>query len=109
MGQALNKSRDGSAGKTVRDAARMGALRLLAAVDEGATLDEAATLNERLSPPDRARARRLALEVLRCTQPADSFCCLLPDLLPVLRDIIAVPVTRPALSVSGMYSSIFHS
>ncbi|MFC3569588.1 RsmB/NOP family class I SAM-dependent RNA methyltransferase [Paracoccus simplex] len=43
----------------------MGALRLLGAVDEGATLDEAAALTERLPPPDRARARRLALEVLR--------------------------------------------
>ena len=91
MGQALNKSRDGSAGKTVRDAARMGALRLLAAVDEGATLDEAATLNERLSPPDRARARRLALEVLRCTQPADAVLMPLmarrprPDILRILR------------------------
>ncbi|MCJ1903118.1 RNA methyltransferase, partial [Paracoccus versutus] len=56
---------DKSQGKTVRDGARKGALRLLAAVDEGATLDEAGALTERLSPPDRARARRLALEVLR--------------------------------------------
>ncbi len=49
----------------------MGALRLLAAVDEGATLDEAAALTERLPPPDRARARRLALEVLRREGRAD--------------------------------------
>ena len=42
------------------------------------------------------------------TIAADSFCCLVPDRLPVLRDKMAVPVTRPALSVSGIYSSIFH-
>ncbi|RQP03957.1 MAG: methyltransferase domain-containing protein [Paracoccus sp. BP8] len=62
---------DKSRGRTVKDAARMGALRLLAAVDEGATLDEAAALTERLPPPDRARARRLALEVLRREGRAD--------------------------------------
>ncbi|WJS84900.1 transcription antitermination factor NusB [Paracoccus sp. TOH] len=56
---------DKARGKTVKHGARMGALRLLGAVDEGATLDEAAALTERLPPPDRARARRLALEVLR--------------------------------------------
>lgn len=53
--------RNGKAG----DDARSGALRLLAAIDEGATLDEAAGLNDRLSPSDRARAIRLAREVLR--------------------------------------------
>ncbi|UXU75825.1 MULTISPECIES: RsmB/NOP family class I SAM-dependent RNA methyltransferase [unclassified Paracoccus (in: a-proteobacteria)] len=60
----MDKSRE----KPARDAARAGALRLLAAVEEGATLDEAAAVIERLAPPDRARARRLALEVLRRQQ-----------------------------------------
>lgn len=55
-----------------RDHARTGALRLLAAVEDGATLDEAAEALDRLSPPDRARARRLALEVLRRIEPADA-------------------------------------
>lgn len=55
-----------------RDHARLGALRLLAAVEDGATLDEAAEALERLPPPDRARARRLALEVLRRLEPADA-------------------------------------
>ena len=54
------------------DGARQGALRLLAAVEDGATLDEAAPVLDRLAPPDRARARRLALEVLRRTDPADA-------------------------------------
>ncbi|WP_134678636.1 RsmB/NOP family class I SAM-dependent RNA methyltransferase [Paracoccus ravus] len=59
--------------KTERgDASRLGALRLLAAVEEGATLDEAAAVNERLSPSERARARRLALEVLRRGERADA-------------------------------------
>lgn len=47
------------------DRARLGALRLLEAVEAGATLDEAAVRIERLEPSDRARARRLALETLR--------------------------------------------
>jgi len=46
-------------------------LRLLAAVDMGATLDEAAALVDRLAPSERARARRLALEVLRREERAD--------------------------------------
>ena len=54
------------------DGARQGALRLLAAVEDGATLDEAAPVLDRLAPPDRARARRLALEVLRRSDPADA-------------------------------------
>ena len=47
------------------DRSREGALRLLEAVESGATLDEAATKIERLAPAERARARRLALETLR--------------------------------------------
>ncbi|MBD9529334.1 RsmB/NOP family class I SAM-dependent RNA methyltransferase [Paracoccus sp. PAR01] len=54
------------------DAARQGALKLLAAVEDGATLDEAGALIERLPPADRARARRLALEVLRRGWRADA-------------------------------------
>ena len=56
----------------MRDQARDGALRLLAAVEDGATLDEAAPLTEGLSPADRARARRLAREVLRRIDRADA-------------------------------------
>ncbi|QRZ13168.1 RNA methyltransferase [Paracoccus methylovorus] len=64
----MNKTRaQGQAG----DGARSGALRLLAAVDMGATLDEAAALVDRLAPSERARARRLALEVLRREERAD--------------------------------------
>jgi len=54
-----------------RDGARAGALRLLAAVETGATLDEAAALVEGLAPAERARARRLAQEVLRRADRAD--------------------------------------
>ncbi|OWJ90251.1 transcription antitermination protein NusB, partial [Paracoccus yeei] len=54
------------------DAARQGALRLLAAVEDGATLDEAAGALDRLTAPERARARRLALEVLRRGGRADA-------------------------------------
>ena len=77
MRQPLDKSR----GKTPRDQprdmaregmAREGALRLLAAIEEGATLDDAAALTERLAPADRARARRLAREVLRRIDRADA-------------------------------------
>ena len=98
-GQALDKSRGRSGGKPERkperkpagDAARAGALRLLAAVDEGATLDEAAVLTERLAPADRARARRLALEVLRRTGRADAALAPFiarrprPDIMRILR------------------------
>ncbi len=64
----MNKTRaQGQAG----DGARSGVLRLLAAVDMGATLDEAAALVDRLAPSERARARRLALEVLRREERAD--------------------------------------
>ncbi|WP_418024358.1 RsmB/NOP family class I SAM-dependent RNA methyltransferase [Paracoccus sp. TD-10] len=86
---------DKAQGKTVRDGtrdgARKGALRLLGAVDEGATLDEAAALTERLSPPDRARARRLALEVLRRADRADLLLAPLlarrprPEIMRILR------------------------
>ena len=54
------------------DGARAGALRLLAAIEEGATLDEAAPLLEGAAPADRARARRLAREVLRRQSRADA-------------------------------------
>jgi len=54
------------------DPARQGALRLLQAVEEGATLDEASGLTEALPPSARARARRLALEVLRRGDRADA-------------------------------------
>jgi 16S rRNA (cytosine967-C5)-methyltransferase len=91
----LDKSRGRKAGKAagtpIRDAAREGALALLAAVDDGATLDEAAPLTERLAPPDRARARRLALEVLRRTDRADAALMPLmarrprPEILRILR------------------------
>ncbi|MTH78151.1 RsmB/NOP family class I SAM-dependent RNA methyltransferase [Paracoccus aestuariivivens] len=73
------------------DSARQGALRLLAAVEEGATLDEAATLIERLGPSDRARARRLALEVLRRSDRVDALLAPLlarrprPDIRRILR------------------------
>nr|WP_313352742.1 transcription antitermination factor NusB [Paracoccus sp. (in: a-proteobacteria)] len=40
-------------------------------MDMGATLDEAAALVDRLAPSERARARRLALEVLRREERAD--------------------------------------
>lgn len=69
----MNKPRDHARPDPVRpDPARLATLRLLAGVEEGATLDEAAEALERLAPPDRARARRLALEVLRRITPADA-------------------------------------
>ncbi|CAM4137883.1 transcription antitermination factor NusB [Paracoccus yeei] len=67
MGTDLDKPR-----KPQGDAARQGALRLLAAVEDGATLDEAAGALDRLTAPERARARRLALEVLRRGGRADA-------------------------------------
>jgi 16S rRNA (cytosine967-C5)-methyltransferase len=69
----LDKSqvRQGSDGPG-RGAARSGALRLLAAIDEGATLDEAVALNDHAAPSDRARALRLAREVLRRQARADA-------------------------------------
>ncbi|MFT4011983.1 MAG: transcription antitermination factor NusB [Paracoccus sp. (in: a-proteobacteria)] len=52
--------------------ARAAALRLLAAVEQGATLDEAADPLQSLTPSDRARALRLAREVLRRIGRADA-------------------------------------
>ncbi|MDS9466686.1 RsmB/NOP family class I SAM-dependent RNA methyltransferase [Paracoccus sp. MBLB3053] len=57
----LDKTRKNQRG----DAARLGALKLLAAVEDGATLDEAADLLEEMSPAELARARRLARAALR--------------------------------------------
>ncbi len=85
--QALDKSR----GKMVRDGARSGALRLLGAVEAGATLDEAAAQVERLPPAERARARRLALEVLRRMDRADQLLAPMlarpprPEIMRILR------------------------
>ncbi|WP_220443702.1 RsmB/NOP family class I SAM-dependent RNA methyltransferase [Paracoccus luteus] len=53
-------------------AARQGALRLLAAVRDGATLAEGAAALDRLAPPDRARAQRLAADTLRHRGRADA-------------------------------------
>ncbi|SMO70666.1 RsmB/NOP family class I SAM-dependent RNA methyltransferase [Paracoccus laeviglucosivorans] len=64
----MDKTRKGEPG----DQARLGALRLLAAIEDGATMDEAVALTEELSPSARARARRLALEVMRRTDRADA-------------------------------------
>ncbi|WBU53244.1 RsmB/NOP family class I SAM-dependent RNA methyltransferase [Paracoccus sp. SCSIO 75233] len=55
-----------------RDAARKGALRLIAGVREGNALSDQAGAIARLSPPDRARAQRLALGVLRNIDRADA-------------------------------------
>ena len=54
------------------DGARAGALQLLQAVASGATLDEAEGVLEDLPPAGRARARRLAREVLRRVDRADA-------------------------------------
>ncbi len=59
------KERGTGKGEGRPDRSRKGALRLLEAVESGATLDEAASRIERLAPAERARARRLALETLR--------------------------------------------
>lgn len=71
MGTGLNKPRE-QQGRPARADARQGALWLLAAVEDGATLDEAAALTEALSPADRARAQRLAREVLRRQSRVDA-------------------------------------
>ncbi|MTH65324.1 RsmB/NOP family class I SAM-dependent RNA methyltransferase [Paracoccus shanxieyensis] len=72
MDKTRGNDRGGERGGERGDGARLGALRLLAAVEDGATLDEAGALNDALPPAARARARRLALEVLRRTQRADA-------------------------------------
>ena len=77
-------------------AARSGALRLLAAVREGATLAEAeGTLGE-LSPPERARARRLAAATLRHRSRAEAV--LAPLLVrrprPETLDLLQLAVTE---------------
>ncbi|KGJ05815.1 16S rRNA (cytosine967-C5)-methyltransferase [Paracoccus halophilus] len=82
---------DKSQGKKVGNAARAGALQLLAAIDDGATLDEAAALNGQLAPADRARARRLALETLRRRDRADALLAPMlarrprPEIMRILR------------------------
>ena len=56
----------------VQDQARAGALRLLAGVRAGETLSDQAEGLGRLAPGDRARAQRLAAEVLRNADRADA-------------------------------------
>ncbi|WBU64088.1 RsmB/NOP family class I SAM-dependent RNA methyltransferase [Paracoccus aerodenitrificans] len=53
-------------------AARKGALRLISGVQDGVALSDQAGAISRLAPPDRARAQRLALSVLRNIDRADS-------------------------------------
>lgn len=71
MGTGLDKPRKQD-GRPARADARQAALWLLAAVEEGATLDEAAKLTDPLGPSDRARALRLAREVLRRQDRVDA-------------------------------------
>ncbi|MGA0616525.1 RsmB/NOP family class I SAM-dependent RNA methyltransferase [Paracoccus sp. KR1-242] len=74
MGAELDKTRKNGRGPRPErgDTARQGTMRLLAAVEAGATLDEAAAAIETLEPAARARARRLALEVLRRVERCDA-------------------------------------
>lgn len=55
-----------------QDAARKGALRLIAGVREGISLSDQPAALARLAPADRARAQRLALAVLRNIDRADT-------------------------------------
>lgn len=55
-----------------QDQARKGALRLIAGVQDGVALSDQAGAISRLSPPDRARAQRLALSVMRNIDRADA-------------------------------------
>jgi len=76
--------------------ARGGALALLAAVREGATLDEGAGALDALPPPERARAQRLAAATLRHRGRADA---VLAPLLtrrprPEVADILRLGVTE---------------
>lgn len=52
--------------------ARQAACLMLGAIREGANLDEAASLVEDLPPPERARARRLAIATLRYRGRSDA-------------------------------------
>lgn len=79
---------DKSRGKPGKESARSGALRLLAAIEDGATLDEVAPLTGHLPPAERARARRLALEVLRRRDRVDAL------LAPMLARRPRPPVMR---------------
>ena len=73
MGKPQGKSpRDTQSGKPPQDAARKGALRLIAGVREGLSLSDQPAALARLAPPDRARAQRLALAVLRNIDRADT-------------------------------------
>lgn len=70
MRRGLDKRTERKSGKP--DEARLGAMWLLEAVAEGATLDEAAVRLDGLPPALRARARRLAAETLRRISRADT-------------------------------------
>lgn len=71
-GQAAAKGTGHTKRAAMPHAARAGALRLLAAVREGATLSEAEGTLRDLSPPERARARRLAAATLRHRSRAEA-------------------------------------
>ena len=73
MGKPQGTSqRDTQSGKPPQDAARKGALRLIAGVREGLSLSDQPAALARLAPADRARAQRLALAVLRNIDRADT-------------------------------------
>ncbi|MRX49644.1 methyltransferase domain-containing protein [Paracoccus sp. S-4012] len=83
--------------KPRNDSARAGALRLLGAVRDGASLDAAAeALTARLPPPDRARARRLAATALRHRGRAEAVLApLLPRRpKPAIADVLLLGVTE---------------
>ncbi|MDO5642658.1 MAG: transcription antitermination factor NusB [Paracoccus sp. (in: a-proteobacteria)] len=83
------------AGKTrakgPQDGARRAALRLLAGLREGLALSDQPAVTARLPPPERARAQRLALAVLRNIDRADTLLAAhlskkpRPDVLDALR------------------------
>lgn len=92
MGKPQGKTqRDSQSGKPPQDAARKGALRLIAGVREGLSLSDQPAALARLAPADRARAQRLALAVLRNIDRADTLLVThlskkpRPEVLDVLR------------------------
>ncbi|MFD1794808.1 RsmB/NOP family class I SAM-dependent RNA methyltransferase [Paracoccus aurantiacus] len=89
--QIRQSHRNAGAGKPPPDAARKGALRLIAGVRDGLSLSDQPSALARLTPPERARAQRLALAVLRNIDRADTLLVQhlskkpRPDVLDVLR------------------------
>ena len=89
-------------------AARRGALRLLAAVREGAALAEGEEALAELSPAERARARRLAATTLRHRSRSDAVLAGLIDRRPrpEVMDLLQLAVTEMLAGAEAPHGAV---